>query len=240
MVSGTGIAAMFALRSSNSSVTCRVGSRRDVGRFAFKAGKLPVGTLVRPATRAQPTSFVCSATVETKKDLMNPTYYPTSADAANEKKRWYIIDAEGKTLGRLACLAANYIRGKHLATYTPSMDMGAYVIVVNADKVTVTGKKFSDKTYFNHRTTRPGQYTVETFSNLQQRLPERIVERAVKGMLPKGALGRDIRLHLKVYKGTQHPHEAQQPVDISAEIDIKPKEGPGAQLLAAKKAELKK
>lgn len=132
------------------------------------------------------------------------------------------------------CATAVLRRGKHLPTYTPSMDMGAYVIVLNADKVKVTGKKYNQKTYFRHVNGRPGSWTIETFAQLQQRIPERIIEKAVKGMLPKGRLGRDIRLHLKVYTGTEHPHEAQQPVDITKEISQKPKDGPGAELLASK------
>lgn len=156
-------------------------------------------------------------------DLFNKTYYPTSADAANVSKKWFIIDAEGQTLGRLATLAATYIRGKHLPTYHPAMDMGAYVVVINAEKVEVTGNKFNDKTYFRHVNGRPGSGTIETFRQLQQRIPERIIERAVKGMLPKGRLGRDIRLHLKVFKGTKHEHTAQQPVNITHEINTRPK-----------------
>ena len=95
----------------------------------------------------------------------------------------------------------------------------------------MSGRKFTDKTYFRHVNGRPGSYKVETFQQLQQRLPERIVEHAVQGMLPKGRLGRRIRLHLKVYKGGEHPHAAQQPEDITKLISIKPKDGPGAQLL---------
>ncbi|KAG2486227.1 hypothetical protein HYH03_015052 [Edaphochlamys debaryana] len=190
-----------------------------------------------PVTRSRTAStVVCQAATEFKGDLLNKSYYPTSADAAAVNKRWYVIDAEGQTLGRLATLAATYIRGKHLPTYTPSMDMGAYVIVLNADKVTVSGKKSTKKTYFRHVTGRPGSWTSETFTELQARLPERIIERAVKGMLPKGAIGRNIKLHLKVYTGAKHEHEAQQPQDITKEISIKPKNGPGAAVLAAKKA----
>ncbi|KAF5832675.1 ribosomal protein L13 [Dunaliella salina] len=169
------------------------------------------------------------------KDLLNRSYYPTGVDSANVTKKWYIIDAEGQTLGRLACLACQYIRGKHNPTYTPSMDMGAYVVVINADKVKVTGSKYDNKTYFNHVNARPGSWRVEAFKDLQRRLPERIIERAVKGMLPKGRLGRNIRTHLKVFKGPSHPHEAQKPADITSEIDLKPKNGPGAALLASKK-----
>eukprot|EP00877_Chromochloris_zofingiensis_P006870 jgi/Chrzof1/2436/Cz11g15150.t1 len=211
--------------------------RRAVApRNAFQAGQLKVSSVHR-ASRQAPVTVCQAAAVEApvfKGDLLNTSYYPTRADAANVNKKWYIIDAKGQTLGRLACLAAMYIRGKHLPTYTPSMDMGAYVIVLNADKVKVTGKKYNQKTYFRHVNGRPGSWTIETFAQLQQRIPERIIEKAVKGMLPKGRLGRDIRLHLKVYTGTEHPHEAQQPVDITKEISQKPKDGPGAELLASK------
>lgn len=169
-------------------------------------------------------------------DLLNHTYYPTSADASNVSKRWYIIDAKGQTLGRLATLAANYIRGKHLPTYSPSMDMGAYVVVINAELVEVSGSKASDKIYFANRAQRPGSSKYERFSALQRRLPERIIERAVQGMLPKGRLGNDIKLHLKVFKGPKHDHEAQQPVCITKEISIRPSEGPGKQLLEQMKA----
>lgn len=158
-------------------------------------------------------------------DLWNKTYYPTGADAANVIKPWYIIDAEGQTLGRLATLAAMHIRGKHLPTYTPSVDMGGYVIVINAEKVTVSGNKFNDKLYRRVNVGRPGSMKVETFKQLQARIPERIIEKAVYGMLPKGRLGKDIRLHLKVFEGTAHPHEAQAPVDITHKINGKPKAG---------------
>lgn len=103
-----------------------------------------------------------------KGDLLNDSYYPTGADADNSNKKWYIIDAEGQTLGRLACLAATYVRGKHLPTYTPSMDMGAFVIVINAEKVKVTGNKAQQKTYFQHLNGRPGSYRIENFQTLQQ------------------------------------------------------------------------
>lgn len=164
-----------------------------------------------------------------KGDLLNPSYYPSRADAANVTKKWYIIDAKGQTLGRLATLAATYVRGKHLPTYTPSMDMGAYVVVINAEQVTVTGNKPEDKLYFRHVNGRPGSWKSETFNQLQRRLPERIIEHAVKGMLPKGRLGRKIRLHLKVYKGDKHPHAAQQPTDITSNIVSKRRSLPAKQ-----------
>ncbi|KAF4386865.1 hypothetical protein F8388_006820 [Cannabis sativa] len=147
------------------------------------------------------------------KDIWNKTWYPKAVDHINTEKPWYIVDATDKILGRLASTIANHIRGKTLATYTPSVDMGAFVIVVNAEKVAVSGKKRTQKLYRRH-SGRPGGMTVETFDQLQQRIPERIIEHAVRGMLPKGRLGRALFNHLKVYKGPDHPHEAQQPVEL--------------------------
>ena len=118
-------------------------------------------------------------------DLWNKTYYPKAADHMNVEKQWYVVDASKKRLGRLASTIAIHIRGKNLATYTPSIDMGAYVVVINAEKIEVTGKKRFQKIYRRH-SGRPGGMTEETFEKLQQRIPERIVEHAVKGMLPKG------------------------------------------------------
>jgi len=146
-------------------------------------------------------------------DIWNKTWYPKAADHVNTDKTWYVVDATDKILGRLASTIAIYIRGKNLATYTPSVDMGAFVIVVNAEKVAVSGKKRTQKLYRRH-SGRPGGMTVETFDQLQQRIPERIIEHAVRGMLPKGRLGRALFNHLKVYKGPDHPHEAQKPVDL--------------------------
>lgn len=146
-------------------------------------------------------------------DIWNETWYPKAADHVNTDKPWYIIDASDKILGRMASTIAIHMRGKNLATYTPSVDMGAFVIVVNAEKVVVSGKKRSQKLYRRH-SGRPGGMTVETFDQLQQRIPERIIEHAVRGMLPKGRLGRQLFTHLKVYKGPEHPHEAQKPVEL--------------------------
>ncbi|KAK2638680.1 hypothetical protein Ddye_026475 [Dipteronia dyeriana] len=146
-------------------------------------------------------------------DIWNNTWYPKTSDHLHSDKQWYIVDATDKILGRLASTIAIHIRGKNLATYTPSVDMGAYVIVVNAEKVAVSGKKRTQKLYRRH-SGRPGGMTVETFDQLQQRIPERIVEHAVRGMLPKGRLGRALFTHLKVYKGPEHPHEAQKPIEL--------------------------
>jgi len=141
------------------------------------------------------------------------TWYPKHEDTLNTKKKWFIVDAKNKVLGRLACAIAIKIRGKDSRFFTPSMDMGAYVIVINADKVVVSGKKNSQKLYRRH-SGRPGGMRVETFDQLQNRIPERIVEHAVRGMLPKGRLGRTLFTHLKVYTGDKHPHTAQQPEEL--------------------------
>jgi large subunit ribosomal protein L13 len=152
-------------------------------------------------------------------DLFNKSYYPKLEDHQQINKPWYIVDAEGKTLGRLACLIAGHLRGSNLPTYSPSVDMGGYVVVINAEKVTVTGNKASQKLYRRHTTGRPGSMKVETFTQMQARIPERIVEKAVKGMLPKGRLGRTLFTHMKVFEGDDHPHAAQQPMDITSQID---------------------
>ncbi|CAN0891238.1 50S ribosomal protein L13, chloroplastic [Linum grandiflorum] len=146
-------------------------------------------------------------------DIWNTTWYPKAADHVNTEKPWFIVDATDKILGRLASTIAIQIRGKNLGTFTPSVDMGAFVIVVNAEKVAVSGKKRTQKLYRRH-SGRPGGMTVETFDQLQQRIPERIIEHAVRGMLPKGRLGRALFNHLKVYKGPDHPHEAQMPKEL--------------------------
>ncbi|KAL9437796.1 hypothetical protein AB3S75_023629 [Citrus x aurantiifolia] len=146
-------------------------------------------------------------------DIWNNTWYPKAADHRHSDKTWYVVDATDKILGRLASTIAIHIRGKNLVTYTPSVDMGAYVIVVNAEKVAVSGKKRTQKIYRRH-SGRPGGMKEETFDQLQHRIPERIIEHAVRGMLPKGRLGRELFTHLKVYKGPNHPHEAQQPIEL--------------------------
>lgn len=125
-------------------------------------------------------------------------------------QKWYVVDAEGQRLGRLATEIAKVIRGKNKPEYTPFMDTGDFVIVINAEKVVVTGRKPEQKLYRRH-SGRPGGMKVETFNQLQDRIPERIIEKAVKGMLPKNALGRRLFTKLKVYAGADHPHAAQQP-----------------------------
>jgi len=143
------------------------------------------------------------------------TYVAKPGDINNE---WYVIDAEGLVLGRLASLVANRLRGKHKPTYTPFMDCGDHIIVVNADKIELTGRKRTDKTYYRH-TGYPGgikQTTPEKILN--GKFPERVLELAVKRMVPSGPLGRQVLRKLHIYKGGEHPHQAQspQPLDIAA------------------------
>lgn len=138
---------------------------------------------------------------------MNKT--PLPAQDTLEHK-WYVIDAADQRLGRLASEVVKIIRGKNKPTFTPHMDTGDFVIIVNAEKVVVTGKKPFQKIYRRH-SGRPGGMKTETFNQLQARIPERIIEQAVKGMLPKNSLGRKLFHKLKVYAGPEHPHQAQKP-----------------------------
>ncbi|MGA0838678.1 MAG: 50S ribosomal protein L13 [Pseudomonadales bacterium] len=133
-----------------------------------------------------------------------------SMRAQDVRRSWFVVDADGKTLGRLATEVARRLRGKHKAEYTPHVDTGDYVVVINADKVHVTGAKATDKIYWHH-TGYPGGIKGISFEHLRQSHPERIIERAVKGMLPHNPLGRDMLRKLKVYAGAEHPHSAQQP-----------------------------
>ena len=126
------------------------------------------------------------------------------------KRDWYVVDAEGKTLGRLATEIASRLRGKHKPEYTPSADTGDYIIVINASKVVVTGNKNTDKVYYAH-TGFPGVIKSVTFDKLIQSKPEMVIESAVRGMLPKGPLGRAMFRKLKVYAGASHDHAAQKP-----------------------------
>ena len=139
-----------------------------------------------------------------------------SAKSHEVKRDWFIIDATDKVLGRLATEIARRLRGKHKAEYTPHVDTGDYIIVTNAEKVMVTGRKFKEKTYYNHSGF-PGGIKSISFDKLQKKDPTRIIERAVKGMLPKNPLGRDMYRKLKVYAGTEHPHVAQQPQQLEIE-----------------------
>lgn len=138
---------------------------------------------------------------------MTRTY---SAKEADIKRKWYVVDAEGKTLGRLATQVAIVLRGKHKPIFTPHVDTGDHVIVVNAEKVHLTGDKVRQKTYYRH-SGYPGGLKSETVKDLLTRKPSVIVERAIKGMLPKTTLGKQMARKLNVYAGPTHPHQAQQP-----------------------------
>ncbi|KZY32919.1 50S ribosomal protein L13 [Alcanivorax sp. HI0083] len=136
-----------------------------------------------------------------------------SAKPESVKRDWYVVDASGKTLGRLATEVASRLRGKHKPEFTPHVDTGDYIVVINADKVAVTGNKASDKMYYRH-TGYPGGLKEANFATLQAEKPEMIIEKAIKGMLPRNPLGRAMFRKLKVYAGTEHPHTAQQPQQL--------------------------
>ena len=141
---------------------------------------------------------------------MRNTYMQKKEDV---KRNWVVIDAEGQTLGRLATQAAHVLRGKHKPTYTPHIDGGDYVIIVNADKVNLTGNKLDDKIYYNH-SGYTGGLRERTARVMKEKYPVEMVERAIKGMLPKGRLGRQMYKKLFVYAGSEHPHAAQKPVEM--------------------------
>lgn len=132
--------------------------------------------------------------------------------AKNEEieRKWYVVDATGMSLGRLASQVAKILQGKHKPTYTPHVDTGDYVIVINAEKIVLTGKKLTQKKYYRH-TGYPGGIKEQTAKEILEKYPERLIEKAVKGMLPSTTLGRHMFKKLKVYSGSNHPHEAQKP-----------------------------
>ena len=136
-----------------------------------------------------------------------------TAKAGEVKQQWYLVDAQGRVLGRLASQIAKRLRGKHKPEYTPHVDTGDFIVVVNAAKLRVTGRKALDKTYVRH-TTYPGGVRETNFAKLQAKHPTRALEKAVKGMLPKGPLGYAMLRKLKVYAGGSHPHTAQQPTAL--------------------------
>ena len=132
------------------------------------------------------------------------------------QRDWYVVDAEGQTLGRLASKVANVLRGKHKPTYTPHVDGGDYVIIVNAEKVVLTGNKLNDKIYYNH-SRYTGGLRERTAKEMVEKYPVEMLERAVKGMLPKGRLGRQMYKKLFVYEGENHPHSAQKPKELKVD-----------------------
>ena len=139
------------------------------------------------------------------------TYMPSGQ---NIERKWYVVDAEGQTLGRLASQVAAVLRGKNKPEFTPFLDMGDYVIVINAEKIKLTGKKLTDKIYSTH-TGQPGGLREIPYNQLLATKPELAVKTAVKGMLPKNTLGRDMMKKLKVYAGPEHNHQAQQPIELT-------------------------
>ena len=136
-----------------------------------------------------------------------------TAKAGEIRHDWYVVDAQGKVLGRLATQIAARLRGKHKPQYTPHVDTGDFIVVVNASKLRVTGRKAEDKMYYRH-SGQPGQLKETTFAKLQAKKPERVLQIAVKGMLPKGPLGYTMLRKLKIYAGGTHPHSAQQPKNL--------------------------
>ena len=135
------------------------------------------------------------------------------AKKSEVKREWFVIDASGKSLGRVASKAASVLRGKHKAIYTPHVDCGDYVIIINAEKVNLTGNKLDDKMYYNH-SGYPGGLRERTAKEMRENYPEEMLERAVKGMLPKGRLGRAMAKKLFVYRDENHKHQAQQPKEL--------------------------
>ncbi len=140
-----------------------------------------------------------------------------SAKPLEVERKWYVIDAEGKTLGRLATVCANLLRGKTKPNYTPNVDTGDFVIVINADKIQVSGKKETDKIYYHH-TGYPGGLKSIAFKDLMAKDPTKAIEKAVKGMLPHNTLGAEQFTKLKVYAGAEHPHAAQKPEVYEMEV----------------------
>ncbi len=138
------------------------------------------------------------------------SYKTTFANKATAQKDWVIVDAEGKTLGRFASQVAMILRGKNKPSYTPHADCGDNVIIINCEKIRLTGNKMNDKVYTTH-TGHPGGQRFQTPKEVLAKYPERVLERAIRGMLPKNRIGRELFRHVHVYEGVQHPHEAQQP-----------------------------
>ncbi|HGY56234.1 MAG TPA: 50S ribosomal protein L13 [Caldithrix abyssi] len=139
--------------------------------------------------------------------------YIARENEIEQSRRWYVVDAEGQVLGRLASKIAHILRGKNKPIYSPHQDAGDFIVVINAEKVRLTGKKMQQKTYFRH-SGYPGGVTTTPIALMLQRHPERVIEYAVKRMLPKNALGRKMFKKLKVYAGPDHPHQAQQPAAL--------------------------
>ena len=143
--------------------------------------------------------------------MKTPTVSPAQIE---ESRKWYVIDADGLVVGRLATTVAQILKGKHKAIYTPHLDTGDFVVVINADRVRLTGRKEDQKEYFHH-TGYPGGGKTETFKEIMSSKPERILEHAIKGMLPRNRLGRKMLKKVKIYAGNEHPHTAQKPESLN-------------------------
>jgi large subunit ribosomal protein L13 len=184
--------------------------------FAYSFSPMPAPLAAPHAAAA---ARVCSVSMEEGVASLPPTaaqktWFPKSADTAKSAKTWYVVDADGLRLGRMASECAKILLGKNKATFTPGADVGDAIVIINADKVTVTGNKRKEKLYRRH-SGRPGGMKIESFEELQLRVPERIVEKAIVGMLPKNAHGRNLFRNLKVYAGPEHPHDAQSPEPLT-------------------------
>jgi large subunit ribosomal protein L13 len=156
----------------------------------------------------------CRASVRGAFLLMATTAVRTyQANSSDRERGWYVVDAQGQTLGRLATQIADILRGKRKPTYTPHVDVGDFVIVVNAEKIAVTGNKLRDKKYYRH-SGYPGGIRSRTLGEMLERRPEEVIRKAVKGMLPRNRLARQQLRKLKVYAGPEHPHQAQQPENL--------------------------
>jgi large subunit ribosomal protein L13 len=148
--------------------------------------------------------------------MTSATVKTYQATAADRERDWWVVDADGKTLGRLATQIAEVLRGKRKPTYTPHVDVGDFVIVVNAEKIAVTGNKLADKRYYRH-SGYPGGIKSRTLGEMLERRPEEVIRKAVKGMLPRNRLARQQLTKLKVYAGADHPHAAQKPKELEIE-----------------------
>jgi len=179
--------------------------------LAYTLAPMPLAPHVPTAASARATRVAMEEGVASlPPTAAQKTWFPKAADTAVANKKWILIDAEGLRLGRMASEVAKLLLGKNKPTFTPGADVGDAIVIINAEKVIVTGNKAKDKFYRRH-SGRPGGMKIETYEELQARIPERIVEKAIVGMLPKNSHGRNLFRHLKVYKGSEHPHEAQQP-----------------------------
>jgi large subunit ribosomal protein L13 len=177
------------------------GPRVNVGRRDQALRGRLTGTRVAPGSKLE----------KKKKVSAVPTYAPKAGDAT---RSWYVIDATDVVLGRLAVAAANLLRGKHKPTFAPNVDGGDFVIVINADKVAISGDKLQHKLAYRH-SGYPGGLHKRTIGELMEKHPDRVVEKAIVGMLPKNKLSRQIQRKLRVYAGPEHPHTAQQPVPFA-------------------------